>query len=762
MIKRNCARVWTDAAGRTTKDMKAKRKSLIAICVTVVLVALIALLGIFGMNIPGTKYRVMALSEKISLGLDLRGGIYAVYQGDTSAEDFNAKMDSTVTIMRNRLTNEGYTEANITRQGEDRIRIEIPDVDDPNQILEIVGTPAHLEFIAPDGSVVIEGKDVVEAAALSDNSNGGLEYMVRLKLTDEGSKSFADATAANVGQAITIKLDDTVISSPRVQSAIPEGSDAFITGNFEAQEALTLAGLITSGALPLDIEMLEVSAISATLGVDALHYSLIAGIIGVCLVMLFMILRYRLPGLMSCISLSAYIVIVFFAVALIPGVQLTLPGIAGILLGVGMAVDANVIIFERFRDEVNAGRSIESAAERGFHNALSAIIDSNITTIIAGIVLMYFGTGSIKGFAITLTIGVVTSLITSVIVTRYLMRACVKLGFKKSAYAGAARESRFKSGKPFTGRFKTFAVISCVIIVVAILMNIFGVGMNYGIDFTGGSLLTYEVGEQFDVKDVQDALSAVGIHESQIAKAGSEETQLQVRVADLGENADDMRKAFEEELEKKYANLTYVNLQTVGAVAGRDLLQNALKACLIVFVCLLVYIAIRFDFKSGLAALIALLHDVLIMCAFMGFFRWAFPVNSPFVAAMLTIIGYSINNTIIIFDRIREKNKMAELREMSRMDIVEDSVRETFPRTVNTTLTTLFTLVPVFVLGVASIKEFTFPILVGMLAGVYSSMLLSGQIWATWMDRDSFAWFRNIFKKKGGNDKDYSKNVKKA
>ena len=761
MIKRNCARVWTDAAGRTTNIMKAKRKSLITICVTLALVALVALLGIFGVNIPGTKYRFMSLSEKISLGLDLRGGIYAVYQGDSSTEDFDSKMDSTVTIMRNRLTSEGYTEANITRQGEDRIRIEIPDIDDPNQILEIVGTPAHLEFIAPDGSVVIEGKDVVEATPWYSSNNGTTEYMVRLKLTDEGSKAFADATKANVGSAITIKLDNTTISSPTVREAIPEGSDAYIT-DMDAEQCKTLAGLITSGALPLDIEMIEVSAISATLGVDALHYSLIAGIIGVCLVMLFMMLRYRLPGVMSCISLFAYIVIVFFAVALIPGVQLTLPGIAGILLGVGMAVDANVIIFERFRDEVHAGRSIESAAERGFHNALSAIIDSNITTIIAGIVLMYFGTGSIKGFAITLTIGVVTSLITSVIVTRYLMRACVKLGCKASAYVGPIKESRFHEGNPFTKRFKTFAIVSCVIIVIAILMNIFGIGMNYGIDFTGGSLLTYEVGEQFEVSDVQEALAAVGIGESQIAKAGSDETQLQVRVADLGEEADNMRKAFEEELEKKYANLTYVNLQTVGAVAGRDLLQNALKACLIVFVCLLVYIAIRFDFKSGLAALIALIHDVLIMCAFMGFFRWAFAVNSPFVAAMLTIIGYSINNTIIIFDRIREKNKMAGLKEKSRMDIVEDSVRETFPRTMNTTLTTLFTLVPVFVLGVASIKEFTFPILIGMLAGVYSSMLLSGQIWATWMDRDSFAWFRNIFKKKGGNDTDYSKNVKKA
>jgi len=726
--------------------MKAKRKSLVTIGVTLALVVLVGLLGIFGANIGNTKYRFQSLGEAMPLGLDLRGGIYAVYQGDSSVEDFEAKMDSTVTIMRNRLTAEGYTEATITRQGDDRIRIEIPDVDDPNQILEIVGTPAHLEFLAPDGSVVIEGKNVEKAEAYYATGNYGTEYMVRLELTEEGGAAFAEATAAHVGESITIMLDDTIISSPVVQQAIV-GTEAYITGLTE-EYSQELAGLITSGALPLDIEMIEVSAISATLGVDALDRSLVAGIIGVALVMLFMIIMYRLPGAMSCLSLCIYMLIVFYAVVLIPGVQLTLPGIAGVLLGVGMAVDANVIIFERFRDEVRAGRSIESAAERGYHNALSAIIDSNITTIIAGIVLIYFGTGSIKGFAITLTIGVVASLLTSVVITRILMRAVVRLNLKKCAYVRGWKAEKEHARKPFTGRFKVYAGISCLIIVAALVLNVCGLGINFGIDFTGGSLLTYEVGEEFEVSDVSEALKTVGITEAQIAKTGAEETGLQIRVADLGENADDLRMTFEEELSKIYGDLTYINIQTVGAVAGRDLMANAVKACLIVFACLLIYIAIRFDFKSGLAALIALLHDILIMAAFMTFFRWAFPVNSAFVAAMLTIIGYSINNTIIIFDRIREKNKSADYSQMSRMDVVEASVRETFTRTVNTTITTLFTLVPVFVLGVASIQEFTFPIMIGMLAGVYSSMLLSGQIWGFWMDRNSFAWIGKIFGKK--------------
>ena len=304
--------------------------------------------------------------------------------------------------------------------------------------------------------------------------------------------------------------------------------------------------------------------------------------------------------------------------------------------------------------------------------------------------------------------------------------------------------------KIFTGNTRIYLMISAAIIAVALIMNVFGLGLNMGIDFTGGSLLKYEMGGDFDVKVVEDALKAVGVSESQIAKAGEGEvkTELQIRTKDLGAEADNLRVAFEEKLEESYPNATFVTIDTVGAVAGKDLIANAVMSCLIVFACLLVYIAIRFDFNSGLAALVALAHDILIMISFMTFARGLYQVNSPFIAAMLTIIGYSINNTIIIFDRIRENNRLLEYKEGSRQIVVEASVKQTLARTINTTITTLVTLVALYILGVTSIREFVFPLIIGMLAGVYSSVMLSGQIWASWIDHNTFGFITNLFKGK--------------
>ncbi|MBR4442573.1 MAG: protein translocase subunit SecD [Clostridia bacterium] len=401
-----------------------KKKSVVTLCVTLLLILLIGALALNGLQIG--KYKVKPVGKAISLGLDLRGGIYAVYQGDTSAEDFDTQMDATVTIMINRLTAEGYTEATVTRQGNDRIRIEIPDVQDPNEILTIVGTPAHLTFIDPNGEVILEGDDVKQASPAYDSQNGNAP-IIAFELNDEGAKVFSEATQTFLGQIISIKLDETTLTAPRVQSAITDGR-GIINGFSDIQEAATIANLIMSGALPLNITLIESSAVSATLGVDALSTSLTAGIIGVILIMLFMIAMYRIPGVMADLALCIYMLIVFYALAIVPGVQLTLPGIAGILLGIGMAVDGNVIIFERFREEYKSGRSIESAAQRGYKNALSSIIDSNVTTIIAAIVLVRFGTGSVKGFAITLLIGVIVSMLSSIVITRFLLNKAVKLG----------------------------------------------------------------------------------------------------------------------------------------------------------------------------------------------------------------------------------------------------------------------------------------------------------------------------------------------
>ena len=364
--------------------------------------------------------------EAISLGLDLRGGVYTVYQAeDDGSEDFDSKMNSTVNILTSRLTRQGFTEATVTRQGNDRIRVEIPNVTDPNEILRIIGSPAQLYFKDEDGNVIIEGAMVKNAQAAQDE-NG--KPCVSFELNDEGAKLFAEGTAANLGKTISIELDGEVISAPTVNSVI-SGGQGQITGSFTADEAKTLANLILSGALPLNLSQLEVSAISATLGDTALDRALMAGIIGVALVMLFMLIRYRLCGLVADIALTIYIMIVVLLLAL-TGAQLTLPGVAGIILGIGMAVDANVVIFERIREELAVGRPLPSSVKKGFSNALSAIIDANITTIIAAVVLYAFGTGSIRGFALTLGISVATSMFTAVFVTHKLLDIFVDLGVK--------------------------------------------------------------------------------------------------------------------------------------------------------------------------------------------------------------------------------------------------------------------------------------------------------------------------------------------
>ena len=364
--------------------------------------------------------------DAISLGLDLRGGVYTVYQAEDNGDpDFDTKMESTVSILTSRLTRQGFTEATVTRQGSDRIRVEIPNVSDPNQILTIIGTPAQLYFVDEDGNNLMEGSMVKNAQAAQDQDG---KPCIAFELTDEGAKIFAEATAANLGKTISITLDGETISRATVNTVIAGGKGE-ITGNFTADEAKNLATLILSGALPLNLTQLEVSAISATLGVEALDRAIQAGVIGVILVMLFMLFRYRLCGLVADIALTIYIMIVVLLLAL-TGAQLTLPGVAGIILGIGMAVDANVVIFERIREEVKVGRPIGSAVRKGFSNALSAIIDSNVTTIIAAVVLYAFGTGSVRGFALTLGIGVATSLFTAVFVTHKLLDIFADMGIK--------------------------------------------------------------------------------------------------------------------------------------------------------------------------------------------------------------------------------------------------------------------------------------------------------------------------------------------
>ena len=414
-----------------------KTKSLIKLGIVALMIVVVAFLALNGLQVG--KYILKPVSSAISLGLDLRGGVSTQYIAtDTSLENFDQMLQSTVSALRTRLTNAGFTEANVSIQGGDRILVEIPDVDDPEEVAEIIGTPAHLEFRDPEGNVVFEGSQIESASAVYVNQEE-TQAGVSFKLNSEASEAFKAATEAFLGNAISIYLDDELISAPTVNEVIPNGqgtiSNSQITTKEESVEwANNLAMLIQSGALPMDIEEVETRAISATLGVEAIDGAIIAGIVGMAIILLFMLVMYRLPGVAADLALMIYVLIVFYAMAIL-GVQLTLQGIAGILLGIGMAVDANVVIFERFREELKDGRTPVNAVKFGFRNAGRAVADSNITTLIAAVVLMIFGTGTIKGFATTLLISVLASLFTAVVVTRWLLLLICKLDIrKKSAY----------------------------------------------------------------------------------------------------------------------------------------------------------------------------------------------------------------------------------------------------------------------------------------------------------------------------------------
>ena len=414
-----------------------KVKSLIKLGIVAVLIVVVAFLAVNGLQVG--KYILKPVGSAISLGLDLRGGVSTEYRvSDTTVENYEVLLDGTVSALRTRLTNAGFTEATVAIQGNDRILVEIPDVDDPEQVAEIIGTPAHLEFRDPNGNVVFEGKDIKSAGAQwtdDTNTKAGVGFV----LNSEASEAFAKATSEFLGQSISIYLDDELISAPTVNQVITGGQGIITSSASESTEesvewANNLAMLIQSGALPLDIEEVETRAISATLGIEAIDGALLAGIIGLAIILIFMLVMYRLPGVAADMALLIYVLIVFYVMAII-GVQLTLQGVAGILLGIGMAVDANVVIFERFREELKDGRTPLNAVKFGFRNAGRAVLDSNVTTLIAAVVLLIFGTGTIKGFATTLLISVLASLFTAVVVTRWLLNLICRLDIRKrSAY----------------------------------------------------------------------------------------------------------------------------------------------------------------------------------------------------------------------------------------------------------------------------------------------------------------------------------------
>ena len=700
-----------------------KKKARIVLVGMIALLAVLVYTTVFGIGKTGT-----GSVKNIILGLDLSGGVSITYEAKGDQSPTDEQMKDTVYKLQQRV--QGYsTEAQVYQEGSDRINIEIPGVSDANAILTELGKPGSLEFRLTDGTVVLTGNQVQTATAKTQqNEMGNREYVVQLELNKEGTEAFATATSENVGNVIEIVYDDNVISSPRVNEAITGGT-AYISGMSSAEEAQNLASSIRIGSLSLELEEIRSNVVGAQLGEDAIKTSLIAGGIGIVIVMLFMIWAYALPGVVAAISLLIYVGLDLVLLNAFD-MTLTLPGIAGIILSIGMAVDANVIIYARIREEISAGKSVKASIKTGFQKALSAILDGNITTLIAAFVLNLMGTGSVKGFAQTLALGIVLSMITALLISRLLVNAFYELGFKDEKYYGKAKELKTIN---FVGKKNICFIISLVLILVGpvsmAINSAAGNGaLNLSMDFKGGTSTSVTFDEDMSIEQLDSDVKPIirditGDAEIQTQKvAGSNQVYIKTRVLSVDE-----REQVSAALQDAYGlEEKDISFETISSTVSNEMRRDAVVAVIIAALCMLVYIWFRFkDIRFAGSAVLALLHDVLVVFACYALVRIS--VGNTFIACMLTIVGYSINATIVIFDRIREN--LALMKKASLSEIVNASITQTLTRSIYTTYTTFVMILVLYILGVATIKEFALPLIVGVLAGGYSSVCITGSLW---------------------------------
>ena len=559
------------------------------------------------------------------------------------------------------------------------------------------------------------------------------DYVVQLQFTDEGAQKFATATAANIGKPIYIIYDGAVASAPTVQSAITDGN-AVINKISSYDEAESLASTIKIGALPLELKQIQYNIVGAKLGQKAVSTSLIAGAIGFGLVCILMIVLYRFPGFIASLALTGYVVLMLLILS-IRHITLTLPGIAGIILSIGMAVDANVIIFTRIREEISAGSGVRAAVKAGFSKALSAILDGNITTLIATVVLMILGSGSIKGFAVTLMLGIVLSMFTALFVTKMLLNSFLELGVQNPKMYGKAKEPKIHG---YVKNFKICGVASLIVIIAGLAFlgvnhSRIGKSLNYSLEFTGGTSTTATFAED-DVYTLERAESEVAPVIAETAGIDAGTIQIQTvegnnqvifKTSELTEE----QSAKIDDLLKSQFKATEVDNQSISSTISGEMKKDAIVAIAVSSVLMLLYIAFRFsDVKFGVSAVLALVHDVLVV--FAAYSIGTLSVGNTFIACMLTIVGYSINATIIIFDRIRENMRTQDSKE-SLEELVNKSIGQTFTRTIYTSLTTFIMVFVLFVMGVTSLKEFTFTLMLGIVCGAYSSVCITGPLWYT-------------------------------
>lgn len=732
------------------------------------LVFLAVLAGVTFIDVKGIDGNGKVAASDITLGLDLAGGVSITYEVVGDEEPSATDLADTKRKLEERVYNYS-NEAQVYLEGNDRINVEIPGVTDANAILEELGNPGTLYFLAQkgsdgnnnysqtivqdedgnsslayvlnrsideivaDGCVVLNGSDIksAEAVPYQDSQTGNTSsYCIDLLLNDEGRQKFADATtsAYQNGETIAIYYDGKVICAPTVNGALTDGR-AQISGNYTYEDAEKLASLIRIGGLKLELNEIHSKVVGAQLGSDAIKTSLEAGAIGLAVIAVFMIGVYFLPGFVASLALLLYTALI---VLLLNGfdITLTLPGIAGIILSIGMAVDANVIIFARIREELATGKTVKSSEKIGFDKALSAILDGNITTLIAALVLLIFGSGSIKGFAQTLILGIVLSMFTALFVTRWLLRAFYAIGFTSEKWYGVGKEHK---ALDFVGKRWVYFAISLVLIVGGFVMM--GVNkaqtgnpLNLSLDFVGGTSMTVTFNEQKSLSELETDV----IPEMEKIAGSAVQPQPVQNSTDVvfKTNALDVTKrdAIEEMLLDKYGvENEQIVMETIGGTISKETTVKTFASVCVAMVCMLIYIAIRFkNISFGAGGVLALLHDVLVVLAFYAAAKVS--VGSTFIACMLTLVGYSINATIVVYDRIRE-NRSQMGSGANLKDVINRSITQTLSRSIFTSLTTFIMVAALYVLGVTAIREFALPLMVGIACGTYSSVFLAGSMY---------------------------------
>jgi SecD/SecF fusion protein len=693
---------------------------------------------------------------KVNLGLDLQGGMHLILKVDTSkltTEEAKDAPDRALEIIRNRIDQFGVLEPSIQRQGKDRIVIQLPGVTDRDRALKLVKSSAHLEFkiVSDDPELVKKalageeleshelktlkiGEDKTEdlllekkAALMGDtlvdattefSQTAFNQPYVSIELNKEGGRTFAEITGANVGKRLAIVLDGTVYSAPVIREKIPSGRGQ-ITGNFSVQEANDLAIVLRAGALPAPVEVIEERTVGPTLGRDSIRRGIRAIITGGLAVLAFMAMYYLITGLIADFALILNIILITGALAYFHG-TLTLPGIAGLVLTIGMSVDANVLIFERIREESNLGKSMRAAIQSGFQRAFRTILDANITTLITALILFQFGTGPVRGFATVLSIGIISSMFTAIVVTRLVLDLLASgKKIKKLAMLQLVKNLKLN----FIGFRKIAYIISIALIAIGMFTFAKRDRKNYGIDFTGGVLQQYKFEKVIPLEYMRKTLTEIGTGDVPIQQfADKREILIRTQVDNSREIAKKFRETFKDN------TFEVMRIEKVGPSIGKDLRDKAMKAVIFAMIGICLYVSLRFEFRFAIAAIVALLHDVLIALGAIAL--TGRELSIPVIAAILTIVGYSINDTIVVFDRIREDRKL--MRKASYKEIINTSINQTFSRTLLTSLTTLIVVCALYFLGGEVINDFAFVMLVGVISGTYSSIFIASPILLDW------------------------------